>query len=73
MSNEVTAETYIRKLPYSAILRLVNFLEPNQLWKRFLCQIPKRLDDNNFEERYSTSQAQMIEHRASRPGAYATK
>lgn len=73
MSNQVTAETYIRKLPYSAILKLVNFLEPDQLWKRLLCHIPKQLDGNNFEERYSTSQAQMIENRASKPGTYATK
>lgn len=73
MSNQVTAETYIRKLPYSAILKLVNFLEPDQLWKRFLCHIPKQLDGNNFEERYNTSQAQMIENRASKPGTYATK
>ncbi|XP_061183840.1 interleukin-1 receptor-associated kinase 4-like [Saccostrea echinata] len=73
MSNEVTADTYIRKLPYSAILKIVNFLEPDQLWKRFLCHVPKRLDDEIFEERYSTSQAKMIENRAAKPGTYATR
>jgi hypothetical protein len=73
MSHEVTAETYIRKLPYSAIQKLVSLLEPDQLWRKFLCYVPKRLDDENFEERYSTAQVKMIENRAGKPGSYATR
>ncbi|KAK3095175.1 hypothetical protein FSP39_011056 [Pinctada imbricata] len=71
----VDQNTYIRKLPFSVIQKVISLLEPEQLWKKLVVNVPKRLDmsDTEFEERYSDIQVRVIEEKGKKANCSATR
>ena len=70
---QADSNTYIRKLPFSVIQKIVSLLEPDQLWKKLVVNIPKKLDSPEFTERYSDIQVKMIEEKGRKPGSSSTR
>lgn len=72
-NKDITEETYIRHLPYSTLRYLCCHLDPDQLWKKFVVQVPKKLDASNFQERYTSMQVRQFEERGNKPNGSPTK
>lgn len=69
-------ETYIRKMPHSAFVKLANMLDPQNFWERFAIEIPMRLEmlgQANAEPRYSHQQMATFAFQGGKPGGSPTK
>lgn len=69
-------ETYIRKMPHSAFVKLANMLDLQNFWERFAIEIPMRLEmlgQANAEPRYSHQQMATFALQGGKPGCSPTK
>lgn len=71
-SRVITEETYIRDLPFSSLRYLSSHLDPDELWKRFVVFVPKKLDSQHFQERYSALQVKLFEERGTKKNGSPT-
>jgi interleukin-1 receptor-associated kinase 4 len=72
-TTEIKEDSYIRHLPYSTVRYLSSHLDPDQLWKKFVVHVPKKLDAQIFQERYSTMQVKLFEERGNKPNGSPTR
>lgn len=71
--DDITEETYIRRLPYTIHHRIATHLDPYKRWMVFVQNIPKGLDFRNFKEKYSVVNIQQFEMEEQRPHGSPTK
>ncbi|KAL3846812.1 hypothetical protein ACJMK2_017766 [Sinanodonta woodiana] len=70
---EVTDDTFIRHLPYSAVRYLSLLLDVDNNWKKLVNHIPKRIDSSHFEARYSQLQVRLFEDKGKKPDGSPTR
>ncbi|CAG2252188.1 IRAK4 [Mytilus edulis] len=70
---KIDYDTYIRDLPFSTQRYLSSLLDPDQLWKKFVIHVPKKVDSPNFQERYSSMQVKLFEERGNKNNGSSTK
>nr|QID75734.1 interleukin-1 receptor-associated kinase 4 [Sinohyriopsis cumingii] len=72
-AKEVTEDTFIRHLPYSAVRYLSLLLDVDNNWKKMVNHIPKKIDSPHFEARYSQLQVRLFEDKGKKPDGSPTR
>lgn len=69
---DITGDTFLNQLPYSTVRVLSSFLDSDDSWKEFVVKIPKKLDSDSFEERYSQIHIRSFALKLQRPNGSPT-